>query len=636
MYTKLSAYGNDPINLGVLAPTSTGKTYSITESAKYTPLGKEVRIVGSMSPKVLIREQGVLVDKQGNPISKDVRRLKNAIAEVKSKKKFQAVEEYQDELAALLDGSAYILDMSNKTLLFLEPPHPELWALIKPILSHDSWEMEHPFVDKVANGLEVKRVITSGWPACIFCSAKDESKWDMWPEIESRFLIVSPNMVKPKYQAGNKLIAQKKGLPKGVKQQIIISDEAKELGKKCFLHLKHQIQQYTSITDSPVWIPFGERLAEILPADKGQDNRAANRFFTILNMVALAKAHLRHKLIFDDEELVIATLEDLRETMHIMQNVTGMPPHKLKFYQQYILPLYQIRNVPLETKEICDFYNANISESTIRMNSDNLRKNYLQELVNHNYLEQQQDENTKATKYLYTPLADIEEEAEEQQQQQQNKSPTAPTLGSVFQYLHYSKLLLPENHNGIPQDWLKQEILQLSNRRLTQAPLKILDSKGNYISIDDFIAQYEPEKGPKIQDFVKMPRLVGSSDSVKTIASDGSKGDNNGKNTTNGNQEDEKWKTKPKVGEVRHTNFDELVKKAMLDAEGKNKGYFTKDEWTVRLLLLPNERLTEDEAEQTLYALLEEGIITEFEPEKYKKPQETEEKHREVAKGVGE
>ena len=42
----------------------------------------------------------------------------------------------------------------------------------------------------------------------------------------------------------------------------------------------------------------------------------------------MSKAHLNHKLIYgDDEELVIATLEDLRETLHIMQNITGMSLH---------------------------------------------------------------------------------------------------------------------------------------------------------------------------------------------------------------------------------------------------------------------------------------------------------------------
>jgi hypothetical protein len=339
-YTLLSPYGNDPINLGVIAPTSSGKTYVIMECVNFTPKGKEVRVVGTMTPKVLVREQGLLVDKNGKPIGKEVNRLRNEIAKARSKKNFDAVSDLQDELAFLVEDSAYILDLSGKTLIFLEPPHPELWNLLKPILSHDAWEIEHPFVDNIGHGLEVKRVITHGWPACIFCSAKDESKWEIWPEIESRFMMASPNMVKVKYQAGNKLIAQKKGLPHGVKQQIIISDTDKELGKQAFLYLKHQIQQYTSTTDSPVWIPFGERIAEVLPSDRGQDNRAASRFFTILNMVALSKAHLRSKLLFDDEELVIATLEDLQETLHVMQNSSGMPPHKLKFYQQYIVPLY--------------------------------------------------------------------------------------------------------------------------------------------------------------------------------------------------------------------------------------------------------------------------------------------------------
>ena len=435
----------------------------------------------------------------------------------------------------------------------------------------------------------------------------------MWDEIESRFMIVSPNMVKPKYQAGNKLIAQRKGLPRGVKQQIVISDEAKELGKKCFLYLKHQIQQYTSTTDSPVWIPFGERLSEILPADRGQDNRATNRFFTMLNMIALSKAHLRHKLLFDDEELVIATLEDLQEALHVMQNMSGLPPHKLKFYQQYILPLYRSRKGPLETRDICDFYNTNSPRGAARMNSDNLRKNYLQELVNHNYLEQERDENTKAIKYLYTPLVDVEEE---EQEAEEPSSPTSPTLGQVFQKLHFSKLLLPENHPGIPEDWLNQEILQLSDRRLTKAPLKILDMKGNYIAVEDFIRIYETGNSLKLTDFLKVPRLVGDSNSVNSTSSGSQQEASNENITTNEEPKEEKRKTQAKVGQV--DAFMELIYKCMLDGDGNDKGYFTRSEWTVRLLLLPNEHWTEDQAEQTLQALVEEGKIVEFEQGKYK------------------
>jgi hypothetical protein len=564
MYTMLSAYGNDPINLGVLAPTSTGKSYPMSQSVEYTPNGREVRKIGSMTPKVLIREQGVLVDKHGNPIGKEVRRLKNAISEAKnskSKNSTKALEEYQDELAALLEDSAYVLDLSDKTLIFLEPPHPELWNLLKPILSHDSYEMEHPFVEKIASGsMEVKRVITRGWPACIFCSAKDESKWDIWPEIESRFMIVSPNMVKPKYQAGNKLIAQRKGLPKGVKQQIIISDTDKELGKQCFLYLKHQIKQYTSTTDSPVWIPYGERLAEILPAERGQDNRAANRFFTMLNIIALSKAQLRHRLIFDDEELIIATLDDLREALHVMQNMSGLPPHKLRFYQEYILPLYRSKNVPLQTRDICDFYNANNPNGSLRMNSNNILKNYLYELVNHNYLEQERDEDTKAVKYLFTPLVDIEEQQE--QEEHDNKKPsTTSTLGPVYHYLQFSKLLAPENYTGIPKDWLKQEILQLSERTLSDAPLRILDPKGNNIPIDDFTQTYESQSSLKLQDFFKVPRLVNNPKSVKITPSEGLKEVDDTNITKNKEEKEEKRYTEPKVDEVNRIGEEGEEKK---------------------------------------------------------------------------
>ena len=613
-YTMLSAYCNDPINLGVLAPTSTGKSYPIKAVSEYTPGGKEVRIIGSMTPKVLIREQGLLIDKNGNPIGKEVRRLRAAISEAKKSNKknsSKAVEQYQDELAVLLEDSAYLIDFSNCTLIFLEPPHPELWNLLKPILSHDSYEMEHPFVEKVGGGaMQVKRVITRGWPACIFCSSKDESKWDMWPEIESRFMIQSPNTVQAKFHAGNKLIAQRKGLPRAVKQQVIISDFEKALGQKCFLYLKHQIQQATATTDSPVWIPFGELLAEFLPDDRGQDNRASNRLFTMINIIALAKAHLRHRLIFDDEELVIATLQDLREALHVLQNMTGLPPHKLRFYNQYILPLYKSKGTALETREICDFYNANNKKGSMKMNSNNLLKTYLYELVNHSYLEQEKDEDTKALRYKFTPLVENEEEEEEQ-----NKQPsTSSTLSPVYQYLQFSWLIIPENHMGIPKNWLNQEILQLSKRTLSNRVLKILDNKGNDIPIDDFVQLYETQDDIKLHDFFKVSRLVDSPKSAEFTTSEDNKGGSNEKITENNNQDDKKRYTRPKVDGV-----DDMIQKAVRygTTQGDDKGHFTKGDFAFVATMRPNEHWTDDEIEQTLQQLLQEGKIREVEAGKY-------------------
>ena len=80
-----------------------------------------------------------------------------------------------------------MIDLRGKLLVFLEPPHTETWIILKPILSHDSYYIEHPYVYHVEDfGFTVKKIVTRGWPACIFCSARNESKWPQWPEIQSR------------------------------------------------------------------------------------------------------------------------------------------------------------------------------------------------------------------------------------------------------------------------------------------------------------------------------------------------------------------------------------------------------------------------------------------------------------------
>jgi hypothetical protein len=65
-YTGLSAYTNDPINLGIIAPTSEGKTYPVIESIKLFPK-EDVWLIGKMSTKMLVRQKGTLVDENNEP-----------------------------------------------------------------------------------------------------------------------------------------------------------------------------------------------------------------------------------------------------------------------------------------------------------------------------------------------------------------------------------------------------------------------------------------------------------------------------------------------------------------------------------------------------------------------------------------
>jgi hypothetical protein len=284
-YTGLSKDSADPINLAVLAPTSEGKTYAVLETLQFFPK-EDVWKVGSMSPKVIIRQNGILVDGNNEPIEGKISDLKKQIRDCeKNGEDDDQAGELKGQLGQLYQEAKVLIDLRGKLFVFLEPPHPHTWDILKPILSHDGYEIDHPYVDEVGGmGFKVKKVVTRGWPACIFCSAKNESNWPAWPEIASRFLITSPNMVPQKVLEGNKLIAQRMGLPKLLQESLVVSEKDVELAKKCVLYLIQQMEKFiittgntannnnnnnSSSSSNRVWIPFGEMLAEILPSEKG-------------------------------------------------------------------------------------------------------------------------------------------------------------------------------------------------------------------------------------------------------------------------------------------------------------------------------------------------------------------------------
>ena len=194
------------------------------------------------------------------------------------------------------------------------------------------------------------------------------------------------------------------------------------------MYLKQQIQKLLSISTSvtksssnssnnnnPVWIPYAEILSEVLPADKGTDTRYTKRIFSFLQIIPLAKAHLRAKLIFGRETLVIAAIEDLGQVLHITQNVSGMPAYKLKFFKEILLPLYRSKSEPdredeneekriaVTTKQLCNYF-AEQTGKTIT--TDNLKKTYLIELLNNGYIDEEDSCIDKRQK-IYYPLIEL-------------------------------------------------------------------------------------------------------------------------------------------------------------------------------------------------------------------------------------
>ena len=167
LYTGLSSYiQDDPINLGIIAPTSEGKTYPVEECMKFFPR-EDVYKVGSMSTKVLVRQKGILIDKNGEPIDqkiKELRKRRNLLDDKKENKE----EKYEilEEMTELFEDAKTLIDLRGKILVFLEPPQKEVWDILKPILSHDSFEIEFPFVNQTdRDGHQTKNVVVRGWPS---------------------------------------------------------------------------------------------------------------------------------------------------------------------------------------------------------------------------------------------------------------------------------------------------------------------------------------------------------------------------------------------------------------------------------------------------------------------------------------
>jgi hypothetical protein len=245
-YAASSTWTSDPLNIGISAPTSEGKTYTVLQVLQYFPK-RDLKYVGSMSPKVIIRQDSTLVDAFTlKPVKEDIITLQKQIKIEQNEKRRQEIEGQLEELKA---NARPLIDLREKIYVFLEPPTPDLWNIIKPIMSHDNFLIEHPYVEsnRTEGGIHVKSIITLGFPTFIFCTAKDESKWAQWDEIVSRSIVLSPNMSQKKYREATMLNAQLVGLPTAMQESLIVSRREMELARKCVLYLRESITQSVTL-----------------------------------------------------------------------------------------------------------------------------------------------------------------------------------------------------------------------------------------------------------------------------------------------------------------------------------------------------------------------------------------------------
>lgn len=397
----LSMYSNDPINLGILAPSSEGKTHAAVQTMELFPK-EDVIFVGRMSPTALAHDRGILVDDNLNPIEQKIRDLKFALSKCTDDE--EEKHHLEIKIRDLYQKSKKLVDLTGKTLLFLEPPNSELWDILKPILSHDKKEIEHRITLGKKGDFKTLHIVLRGWPACIFCSARNENKNPIWAEIETRFVITNPNMTVQKYKDANKLTGKRKGLP-GFARLQSLDDE--KWARHHILQLKATIQKYSN--DNPVWNPFADVISEVFPSDEGRRMRNYNHFTSFTNMEALINAKYRYRVQFIPLEGItleypITNLEDIENSIKLLGVDSTIPENKLLFVRDVLKPLYAENPNGVDTDQLARKYTQVYHKSTT---PKKILESYLYPLGDAGIAASKEDQKDRRKKLWY-PVIDIE------------------------------------------------------------------------------------------------------------------------------------------------------------------------------------------------------------------------------------
>lgn len=373
--TALSAFTREPINLFLRGESSIGKTYIIIETVKYFPKDK-VWLLGGLSPTALVHDKGKLIDEHGEEIKLDKKPEKPNKTDYQDLRDYrQALQDFKEEKKAWiqkLKTSRYLVDLTGKTLVFLEAPHIMTFNRLRPILSHDTHQISFKVTEKTAKGkLQTIHTVIQGFPATMFCSTDEKYVKDL----ATRSFTVSPETNPEKYHDANVLTGSKAALPWKFE-----SDFDRSQLESYIRFVKDYAAELTIV------IPYAKEFAEQFPR---RFPRSMRDFKHILHLIrASVLFHWCQRPIIiehhkDREQLhIMATRQDFDFVMGLWNEIretteTSAPGHIIKFFNEIVKPLSQnMATIYIEdlTNEWNDKFEDKRSSDVIRKWVDFLSK----------------------------------------------------------------------------------------------------------------------------------------------------------------------------------------------------------------------------------------------------------------------
>jgi 5S rRNA maturation endonuclease (ribonuclease M5) len=295
---QLSAYtDNSQFNISFNAPSSTGKSYIPTETARLFP-EEDVIEIGYCSPTAFFHDVGQYIKEQ----------------------------------------KGYVVDLSRKIMIFLDQPHTLLLQHLRPMLSHDKKQICMKITDKSQrHGLKTKNILLKGYPAVIFCTAGlkiDEQE-------ATRFLLLSPETNQEKIREAIYERIKKETDPEAYHQWLNDNPERQLLKKRIRAIKQENIKE--------VKIGSPERIEKRFFRDnkmlKPRHSRDIGRLISLIKSFALLNLWFRDK----DGSTIVANEDDIEEAFKIWETISesqelNLPPYIYQLYQEVILPAWNEKN----------------------------------------------------------------------------------------------------------------------------------------------------------------------------------------------------------------------------------------------------------------------------------------------------
>jgi hypothetical protein len=225
--TLFSAFTDNPQNTRILAPSGEGKTYLVTKISRLFPQDDIIVLAKATPQSLKYTLSSKRVVENGPEVWQDydvaIKPLEKQLTKTKDREEQDQIKE---SIRELRDSACDLVDFSNKVIILVDSQSFELFESLKPTMSHDQKEIKSFSVNKSKSGtMRGQKFLFRGFPALIYCSAKDEQQKDTTNEINTRFNTISLTASCKKYRQMLELEAIHASLPNAMYQEEIISEE---------------------------------------------------------------------------------------------------------------------------------------------------------------------------------------------------------------------------------------------------------------------------------------------------------------------------------------------------------------------------------------------------------------------------